>query len=88
MDHSGLISYRALFEEGDPQVVRALRATLPNHDLVRDAVAFAEANLLLGHCLQTLEDSPLKTAVKEIADKLQPPPQTPLHTTTFPEFFV
>lgn len=24
MDHSGLVSYRALFEEGDPQVVRAL----------------------------------------------------------------
>lgn len=52
MDHAGLIDYRHRINEGDPQVIRAIRAGL-SEDLVRDAVAFAEASLLLEHCLQT-----------------------------------
>jgi hypothetical protein len=54
---------------------------------MKDAIAFAEGSLLLQHCLQTLEDSELKDAVQEIVNSLQPPPQTPLHTVTFPPFF-
>lgn len=55
MDHAGLIGLRALFDECDPHVFRAIPGAVLNDSPVRDSVAFSEASLLLlGHCLQTL----------------------------------
>jgi hypothetical protein len=45
-----------LLDNGDPTVVRALRDNLPNHDLIRDAMAFAEGRMLIEHYLQTIEN--------------------------------
>ncbi|OKP07389.1 hypothetical protein PENSUB_5978 [Penicillium subrubescens] len=86
-DHAGLITTRALMDNGDPQTINMLRKGMSDHDIMRDAMAFAEGMLLLEQCLKTLEDSDLKTAVQGIVNLLQPPPQTPLHTVTFPPFF-
>jgi hypothetical protein len=40
-----------------------LRKGMSDHDIMKDAMAFAEGMLLLEQCLKTLEDSNLKDAV-------------------------
>jgi hypothetical protein len=75
-----------LLDNGDPAVVCALRDNLPNHDLIRDAMAFTEGRMLIQHCLQTIENDQLKAAVQHIANSLQPPTEAPLNDTVLPPF--
>ena len=63
-----------------------LRQGLSDHDLMRDAMAYAEGMLLIEQCLNTVKD-PLKASIQAIVDQMRPPPQTPLNVGNLPPIF-